>query len=720
MRCSSFHSRFMTASTFLVATTALVHPVLAQETSADVTVLDTIQVTSDWDEQTGFLAETTNSATKTATDIDRIPQSISVVTRDQMDAQGAESVGAALRYTPGVRSEAYGVDTRYDWFFLRGFGAQDTGLYLDGLQLHSQSYANFRVDPFGLERIEVLLGPSSSLFGAGSPGGLINLVSKKPKDEEFTELSFIGGTPQSGAVAIDVNRPLNESGTLLGRLTALGWIGETQVDHVDDKHGFIAPSLTYKPNDDTRITILAKLQKDDTGTATNFLPYGASVEPASFGRIATDFFTGDTSFDSYKRDQWMLGFEFEHSFDNDVTFSQNTRYSSVSTDYETLYGVGLASSFIATYPDTVLLRQALAADQSVGAFQTDNHFESEFDTGALHHRLLTGLDYSYETFDNKSGFANDPSGRYYALDLLDPHYGIAVTTPAYTTDARTRTHRLGLYAQDQLSLTEKLDVTAGLRHDWVYKETENRITATETSSHDSALTGRIGASYELFSGFRPYMSYATSFDPLSGTDAGGNAFDPETGVQYEIGAKYEDPEGRFRVTAALFDLRRQNVLTTDPKNTAYKIQTGEVQSRGLELQATAKLLENWELLASFTNYDLEITRSENGDEGKVPIGVPEQMASLWVSHSFSDKLEGLHVGAGARYVGKSYADAANTLTVPSYVVADAGIGYTYKNADLSFNVTNIFDKKYVAACAGENSCYYGERRALEAKLTFKW
>ncbi|WP_343072399.1 TonB-dependent siderophore receptor [Roseibium litorale] len=683
-------------------------------------MLKPIEVNGGGDDQNSFIAGTSSSGTKTTTDIDRIPQSISVVTRKQMDAQGAESVGGALRYTPGVRSEAYGVDTRYDWFFLRGFAAQDKGLYLNGLQLHSQSYANFHMDPYSLERIDVLLGPSSSLFGAGSPGGLINLVSKKPVDEDFTELSILGGIPNSGSVAIDINRALNESGTMLARLTALGQLGETQVDNVDNNHGFIAPSFTYKPNEDTRLTVMANLQKDDTGTATSFLPYSASVKSASYGRIPTDFFTGDTNFDSYKRDQWMLGYEFEHSFENDVKFSQSTRYSSVSTNYKTLYGVGLASSYFPAYPDTLLLRQALAADQSVGTFQTDNHLESDFDTGLMHHRLLTGLDYSYEDFDNKSGFANDPSGGYYALDLVNPVYGIAVTTPDYTTNARTKTHRLGLYLQDQITLAEKLDLTAGLRHDWVYKETENRLTATETSSHDSALTGRIGASYELFTGFRPYMSYATSFDPLTGTDAAGVAFDPETGEQYEIGAKYEDPEGRFRLTAAWFNLTRQNVLTTDPNNTAYKIQTGEVRSRGIELQATARLLESWDVLASYTNYDLEITRSENGDQGKVPVGVPQQMASLWVNHSFSEQLEGLRVGAGARYVGKSYADAANTLEVPSYVVADAGIGYTYKNADLSFNVTNIFDKKYVAACAGENACYYGERRALQAKLTFKW
>ncbi|MEJ8474303.1 TonB-dependent siderophore receptor [Roseibium algae] len=726
MRLSTPGTRFHPLVAFLTITTALTSPGFAQDGDSSVTALETI-VVKDAGAQgnpdgpdNGFVAKSTATATKTATDIDRVPQSISVVTRDQMDVQGIETVGEALRYTPGIRSEAYGVDTRYDWYFIRGFSSQAQGLYLDGLQLHSQSFANFRVDPFGLERQEVLLGPNSSLYGAGSPGGLVNLISKRPQDDTFTRLSVSAGSPLSGDVTVDVNGALNDSGTILARFTALGRLGETQVDHVDDNHLFLAPSITFKPNEDTQLTILAKFQKDEAGTSTSFLPFGATVEQASFGRIPTDFFTGDTDLDSYKRDQFMLGYEFDHAFDNGIKFSQNTRYSYVSTDYETIYGLGLASSFIPSLPDTLLLRQAMATDQSVGIFQTDNHLEGDLDTGPIGHHLLAGVDYSYEDFDNRQGTSNGPGNSYYPLDILNPVYGINPDRPAYTTDATTTTQKLGLYLQDQISVTDRFDVTAGLRQDWVSSSLKNHMTGTKTDTFDTALTGRVGASYEVLPGLRPYVSYGTSFDPVSGTDANGRAFEPETATQYEIGAKYQDPDGRFRVTAALFDLTRGNVLTRDPNSPTYNIQTGEVRSRGLELQGQASLAKGWNLLASYTNFDLEITKSNRGDEGKVPVGVPQQMASLWLDHSFDDRLEGLRVGGGVRYVGKSYADSANTLTVPNFVVADAGVGYKYGNAEFSLNVGNVFDKKYVAACAGENSCYYGERRTFTARLSYEW
>ncbi len=710
----------------LLLSTAPIFTAHAQDRSEKSTTLDRLVVEGDSISASpvgpddGFVADNSATATKTNTPIDRVPQSISVVTRDQMDMQGADSVGAAVRYTPGIRSEAYGADTRYDWFFMRGFSAQARGLYLDGLQLRSQAFANFRVESYGLERQEVLLGPSSALFGAGSPGGLINLISKRPQEDTFYRASVAGGWPKKGEVALDLNAALPGHDGVYARFTALGRLGETQVDHVDDNRLYLAPSITFKPQAGTELTIMGKFQMDRTGTVTSFLPYDATVRPASFGRIPTDFFSADTNFDRYDRNQMMLGYEFEHEFENGLKFSQDSRYSYISTEYETLYGVGLVSSYLPGYPDNLLARQALATDDSIGAFQTDNRIEKTFDMGPVSHQLLAGLDYRYEVFDNRSGYGDDPSGNFYIIDILNPVYGINVQRPAYSTDSTTRSHRVGLYVQDQIALTDRLDVTAGLRHDWVSSRFDNHLTGSRTDRDDTALTGRIGASYEVLPGLRPYASYATSFDPLSGTDINGNPFDPETAEQYEVGVKYQDPLDRFRLTAAWFDLTRENVLTNDPANPNFKVQTGEVRSRGIELQAQANLAERWDIVASYTNYDLEITRSNNGDQGMVPIGVPQQMASLWVNHRFGGQLEGLRVGAGVRYVGKSYANAANTLTVPDYVVADASIGYRFDKTELSLNVSNLFDKHYVAACAGQNACYYGDRRNVKARLTFEW
>ncbi|MEM9633721.1 MAG: TonB-dependent siderophore receptor [Pseudomonadota bacterium] len=726
MRLGITGSNFRRLATFFSISTALTSAAFGQEQGTEGVTLETVIVTAEGEvvspkgPDEGIVAKSSVAATKTATDINRIPQSISVVTREQIDMQGADSVGAALRYSPGIRSEAYGSDTRYDWFFLRGFAGQAQGLYLDGLQLRSQAFANYRIDPIALERQELILGPSSSLYGAGSPGGLVNLVSKRPQEDTFYRAAVTARDPLGGEVSVDLNAPLNESGTVLGRFVALGRLSETQVDHVDDNRIFLAPSITFKPQEGTELTLMAKWQQDDTGTATSFLPYDATVEAASFGRIPTDLFTGDTNFDDYDRNQLLLGYEFDHEFDNGLKLSQSSRYSYVSTNYETLYGVGLASFYSPFLPDTLLARLALKSDDSISAFQTDTHVEGEFATGFAQHRFLAGVDYRYEDFVNRYGQSAPATALLYALDLTNPVYGLDVATPAYTTDTTTRSNQLGLYVQDQISITDKFDIVGGLRQDWVNSTLTNHLSNTTTKSFDSALTGRLGANYEVFPGVRPYVSYSTSFNPVSGTDADGNRFEPEKAQQYEVGVKYQDPQDRIRLTAALFDLTRDNVLTTDPNNPAFSVQTGEVRSRGIELQAQANLFESWDLLASYTAYDLEITKSNRGDQGKVPIGVPQQMASLWLNHTFSDKLEGLRIGAGVRYIGESYADSANTLEVPSYVVADAAAGYKLGNAQLSLNVSNLFDKKYVASCAGVNSCYYGERRAIKARLSYEW
>lgn len=701
----------------LAVSTAATLPLAAQETGEGTTRLQRLSV-----EDTGgtFLAERSAAATKTQTPLQRVPRSISVVTRERMDLQGADSVGAAARYTPGIRSEAYGADTRYDWFFMRGFPAQARGLYLDGLQLRSQGYANFRVETYGVERMEVLRGPSSTLFGAGSPGGLVNLVSKRPREDRFYRASLSGGIPEKGELAFDLNAPVPGHEGVYARFTGLGRLGGTQVEHVEDDRLYLAPALTFKPQEGTELTLMAKLQIDRTGTVTNFLPYEATVDAASFGRIPVDFFSADTDFDRYERNQFMVGYEFDHTFDNGLKVSQDARYAHVASKYDTLFGIGLAKNYVPGLPDNLLARQALSAEDTMSAFQIDNRVEKAFDTGPIEHRVLAGLDYRYEVFDNKSGYGTDPSGNSYIIDILDPVYGIDPRKPAFTTNAKTTTHRLGLYAQDQIALTDRLEVTAALRNDWVQSELENRNAGTTTDSSVSALSGQLGVSYEVLPGLRPYGSYATSFDPLAGSDADGNAFEPERGEQFEVGVKYEDPLERFRLTAAWFDLTRSNVLTTDPDNPAFDVQTGEVRSRGIELQAEASLAAGWDLIASYTKYDLEITRSNRGDEGKVPIGVPQEMASLWLNHRFGGRLEGLRVGAGVRYVGESYADAANTLVVPDHVVADAAIGYKFDNKELSLNVSNIFDEHYVASCAAANYCYYGDRRNITAKLSVEW
>eukprot|EP00903_Cladosiphon_okamuranus_P021094 g19377.t1 len=510
------------------------------------------------------------------------------------------------------------------------------------------------------------MGPSSALYGAGSPGGLVNLVSKRAQKGQFTRFGVGISDPEGLELRLDANRKLNEAGTVFGRIVMLGRMSKTQVNHVEDDRVYVAPSLTWAPQEGTELTLLAQYQSDETGTVTSFLPYEATVNTASFGRVPRDFFTGDTNFDSYERRQMMVGYSFSHAFDNGLKFSQDARFSKVEVDYRTLYGAGLASSYFPSMPDQLLVRQLMATGDQVSSFQFDNRLETEFSTGQVDHSLLVGLDYRYEDFRNRAVYGGDPSGNYFVIDITDPHYGIAVTAPAYTTNSTTKTRRTGIYLQDQMTVGGHTDVWAGLRYDWVSAKTTNHLTGGRTDADYSELTGRIGVSHELRDGMRLYASYATSFDPVPN-------FDPETAEQYEIGLKYETADGGLRFSGAVFDLARQNVVTNHP--TRGREQTGETRSRGLELQAQGDLGNGWQAVAALTAMKLEVTQtSEPSELGNVPVGVPETMASLWLTREFGGRLEGLRIGGGVRYTGTSHADKGNEYAVPAYTVADLGLG----------------------------------------------
>ncbi|MCG7393631.1 TonB-dependent siderophore receptor [Microvirga sp. ACRRW] len=714
----------------LLATTALGGLVLAVQAAhaqnapqANGAIqLDAVTVTEQRETGTGpvngYVATQTTTGSKTDTPLIETPQSVSVVGREQIVDQGAQSVVEATRYSPGVRSESFGNDARNDWFLIRGFPSQATGYYLDSLQLFSTAFATFKLEPYGLERIEILRGPSSVLYGGGSPGGLINAVSKKPPLTPFREITM--GVNNYGNVygAFDLGGPVAVNGgdsQFYYRVVGLGRIGDTQVEDSEDNRAFIAPSLTWKPSDDTTLTILGSYQKDKTN-GQNFLPYAGTVVPAPFGRIPTKLFTSNPGFDSFEREQAMIGYQFEHRFNDTWTLRQNLRYNHLAIDFTTLYGLGYAAAPTAT--QALLARGNFVTKPRVDLFTVDNQAEARFATGPLQHKLLLGLDYKRYSIDDEQGFEMGPS-----LDLVNPVYIPATpTTSRYNLSNTTQT-QLGAYVQDQIKIDRFTLVLSG-RHDWV--NTDNTNTLFPSSSYegnDSQFSGRAGLVYNTDVGLAPYVSYSRSFDPQIGTNfATGRPLDPETGEQVEVGVKYQPVGMDSFVTVALFDLKRQNVITTDPNNVLFQVQTGEVRSQGAELSVNASLMDGLNLVGAFTVYDLETTKDLNPlNIGLMPTGVPEHFGSLWLDYTVQEgTFKGFGVGAGVRFVGESYADAANTLTVPGYTLADAALHYERDNWRVALNVSNLFDDVYVGSCSSSAACFYGDRRRATLSASYKW
>lgn len=658
----------------------------------------------------GYAAKETGSATKDDVPLSKVPQAVSTVGSEQIADQGAKTVMEATRYAPGIRSETFGNDVRNDWFLIRGFSSQISSYFLDGLQLQSSdSFATWKMNPFLLDRIDILRGPSGALYGASNPGGLINMVSKRPEFRNGGETSI--GVNEHGNVwsGVDI-QGVSQDSTWAYRFVGTGNYGDTEVDFIRDDQYALMPTLTWAPSDDTKLTLYANFSRSKTNSL-NFLPYDGTAVAAPFGYIPRDLFTSEPGVDRFDREQAMVGYEFEHSFNDNVTVRQNLRYGRLSVDILGFYGLGWAAGS-PTADTAEMTRGAFATSPDLGLFNVDNQLEVKAQTGAMLHTLLFGVDYKNFDLDDKAAYGSADD-----FDILNPVYGgsFALPPPSIT---HTRQSQIGLYAQDRIEI-DRLNVVVSGRYDDVSTRNSDLVAGTTTRMSSDAFSGRAGVIYNFDGGISPYASVSRSFLPLVGNDSvTGAQFSPETGTQYEVGVRYQpDAWGGGYIGATVFDLTRENVVTSDGIN--FSRQIGEVSSRGLELEAVGQITPDLKLVGAYTVYDLEIEEGNPAEIGKVTTGTPERFGSLWLDYTVpGGALEGVSFGAGVRYVGSSYADAANTLKVDEAVVADAAIRYERDRFAAALNVSNIFDKRYVAACNG--TCYYAEGREASLTLTYKW
>jgi iron complex outermembrane receptor protein len=664
----------------------------------------------------GFVASQQISGTKTDTALIENPQSITVVPRDQIDARQAQTLGEALRYTAGIRGENYGTDSRTDWFQLRGFNAQDNGIFLNGLR-YNAGYAGSAFETYGLERYEVLRGPTSVLYGQIAPGGLVNMIQRRPTETARGEVRLTAGSEGRLQGQGHASGPLDADGVWSYSLTGLVRDSDTAVDFVGDDRFYLAPSLTWRPTAQTSLTLLSFYQRDRT-SGNQFLPYEGTVTSTPFGRISRNRFTGEPDFDAFNREQYGVGYELTHRFNDVWSFQQNFRYAETEIRWDQVYGGGLQAD------QRTLNRYAYRANVNVSTLQLDNQVKAEFSTGIVQHTVLAGIDGSQVNYRNAQQFAF-ASG----LDVFSPSYGTPVgTLPAPYDSVRQVNTQYGVYLQDQVRIG-RWALVAGIRQDWAYSDVDNRVANTTRAQNDSAFTWRLGAVYLSETGLAPYASYARSFQPQIGTDAAGNSWDPLEGEQYEVGVKFQPPGRRSFVQLSAFQLTQQNSLTADV-NFAQK-SVGEIRVRGVELEGVAELGRGWSLLGSVSLLDPEITESSTvGEEGNRPAGVARTNGGLYAEYTFVDSnrvLSGLTLGAGMRYLGNTSAVNTGGAVVPSTTLFDAGMRYdlsklseSMRGLEFGVNASNLADTRYVARCSGTSGCFYGNRLNVLANLTYKW
>lgn len=658
----------------------------------------------------GYLASGTATALKSGAPLTEIPQSVSVVTSEELEDRAPKNVDEAVAYVPGVTSGIWGVDDRYDQFLIRGFDLGTSGIFRDGLSSKAQNFSGFMIDPYMIDRIDVLRGPSSVVYGSNDAAGMINIITKRPVFERFTDAELSYGSHDTTTLGLDTGGVLDKSETLAWRLTALKRDGANEIEGSQNDRDLIALGLTWEPTDRTSVTLLGHWQKDDR-TPNSFLPVTGEDYPASYGDLPYDFTDSQHAFNRFATEQTSIGWQAQHDLTEQVTLRQNFRYARQRTDYRHLYFNGMHDPDWNPTEDSMNYA-AFAVDEVARHTALDNQIEYRSRFAGGDNTLLFGADYVRQEVDGTSAYDDS-----YQIDIRNPNYDFDVAYPAVYQNSRTVVTEKGIYLQDHLKLQNGVSLTAGLRRAWVENETYDRLTDTTSRQKDNATTGLFGLTYDLGNGFIPYASYTESFTTNIGQKFDGSQFDPTEGKQYEVGLRYAPTDRNLLLSAAVFEINKTNIKTTDPAHTEHSIQTGEVRHRGVELEARGELNEQFSFIAGYTYLDPKITSSTEGDEGNRTALAPRHQASLWVDYDFQNRLKGLNLGGGIRYIGSSFGDNANTREVDAYTLVDMAVRYEWEDYTVALNVNNVLDKDYYATCDTSVGCISGAGRNATLTLS---
>jgi len=697
-------------ATRLTCLALIVH---AHSATADDTLTVTANEATASDQ--GYVTQTSTTGSRTNQSVLATPQSLSVISRGEMDDRNVQSTTQALQYTPGVFASTSAISSRFDYFTVRGFDSTLSGTLLDGLRSTTQqSYV--RYEPYGLEQLDVLRGPNGFLYGAGSPGGIINGISKRPQSQVRHEVALQTGSHGRMQGQFDTTGPLSDDKTLLYRVVGVARESNTQFDNVPDDTLYLAPSLTWQPDADTTLTILSSVSRNKFGPPRPFLPLYGTLRSNPNGQVNRNSYLDGTNLDNHMT-QTNLGYELDHHFGDRWTFHSASRYSETDLMTQTLSGNALDADM------RTLSRTAYAFSIKGKIFATDNNLKTEWDAGPVHGSSVAGVSFRHTGEDYRLNL-----GRASSIDIYHPAGNGLFPATNLITSTQQNANETGVYLSNSLALYQRLNLDLSARQDWATVNTKNRLSDSYTSQNDRRFTWRAGVSWIADSGVAPYVSYATSFAPVLGTNLYGENFKPTTGKQWEVGVKYQPEALDALFTLAWFDLKQDNVQTADPLNALNKLQTGQVSSTGIEASATANLTDQWKLIASYTWTDLETTKTNTaGEQGKTPTASPEHMASLWSHYTVaSGPLTSLGLGAGVRYVGATWADSANTIKVPDYTLVDASIQYDLgqlnghlQGLNVALNANNLFNKHYQVSCS-TTSCSTGYDRSLSATLSYRW
>ncbi|MEZ5735470.1 MAG: TonB-dependent siderophore receptor [Novosphingobium sp.] len=670
------------------------------------------------------------TATKSDIPLIETPQSVSVVTRDQIDLLNFIDAQQAVRYVAGVSGENYGPDLRFDFIQVRGFTPKQ---FIDGLAtpVTTTIFSN-GVDLYAFESLDILKGPASVLYGSSPPGGLYNQRSRRPSSEFGGEISLKYGEDDYKQLAMTATGP--GSDLFDGRLTVLARDRGAERDGVNAERVLFAPSVTAHLGPYTDFTALFYYQYDKVEGDTNgFLPAVGTLLPNPLGQISRGTNLGEPDYNFYRRNQYGVGFDFSHDFSDQFGLDVNFKYSEYDEYQQVIYGSGL------DVDNRTVFRSSFPYEEDVSSLAIDGRLHGDFATGAIEHKFLVGID--YRDVENFAAYGFGFAAPFVnTIDLFDPQYGQGAPypTPEINTLYNDQTlKQTGVYAQDQLRFGNFYLMLSG-RYDWVDIDYRSPFVPVATpgpvlSEKQHKFTYRIGANYVTDSGIAPYVSYATSFEPVLGADSvTGNPFNPTEGEQIEAGIKFDGrafgDDVKLFATAAAFKINQNNVVSTGGGPLpVFGTQSGKVEVYGGEFEFVARIRDQLSINGSYSYTHSEIKESNTAEEigEELPV-TPKHKVSLFADYTFQrGSLGGLGFGFGGRYVSTSAGSLPGffnpvVLYSDDPVLFDAIIHYDTPGWRFAVNGSNIFDKRYVARCASFSNCNFGAGRQVIGTVTKKF
>ncbi|CAH0541724.1 TonB-dependent siderophore receptor [Vibrio marisflavi] len=724
MDISASLKRSVIASSLLALFSA---PLFADDQNNTVAQTNNNKTTKQDDTITVYSKTYRNTATKTTLEPEETPQGLTVIDNEQLQQREVQSLNQALRYTPGVTTETKGADvTLMDNYRVRGFEVSKS--YYDGLVLPYLTGWNLQtqIDPIAIQQIEVFKGPTSVLYGAMNPGGMVNMIAKSPQMDQATTVDVGTGSRNLMKASIDTTGQIGDS-NLSYRFIGLARKQDSQVNDAQNERYVVAPSLNWQVSDKTLLNFNVYYQNDPQMGINSALPASGTVTSNPNGSTSPSTFAGDVNWNSLKRDFLMVGYKIDHDFNDSWSFLQNARYTNGSFHQKNTYSTSFNN-------DGTLVRNIYSTDEKLNAFAIDNQLSGKVETGEWQHNLLLGVD--YQELSGSSNYKEyDTSGisGWSSFNIFNPDNNL-ITNPSslsvtYNQDVDIDMDQVGFYFQDQAKL-DRLILLAGGRFDSYKSNTDKTTTSVTSSSIDqNNFSYRVGALYTFDNGIAPYASYATGFEPTTSQDSDGNSYKPETSEQVEVGVKYQAPDMSKSASISLFHIEKNDAIIANPDNyTDPALQVGQITSKGVELQGKWFITPSLDIAPSYTYTDMQISKDPVYNlQGTTPVYVPTHAASIWANYYlYNGALTGTRVSAGTRYVGTMEMDATNTQgKVPAYTITDLSVGYdlselshSLAGASANFLVNNLFNQENYT-CFNNTNCWYGEERSIELHVKYE-